>query len=285
MMRILRKGVFFALVGFFCLAFFRSAFSQEMTAEELVTGISQKWSNIQDFQSDITVGMQMFGKAMKIKGTIWQKGGLFRTEMNLPPELMPRTDKQAEPVKVLMVFDGKVMWQMMPMMNMVLKTDISALDDKIKNAPFSRSLYSLPAVSYSLGEKKRNGNDYYFLETKDIARFIQNSPMSSAGVNLPMNMPFQNIGIWVNKGTLFPDMIEFCDQNNVPVMSLEFKNIKTDQGLVSDLFTFQVPEGMQVMDMTASMKAMAGKMTQSGTVSDTPQSATVPDTTTTQAPQ
>ena len=259
------------LTGLLCLALFRPAFGQEMTAEELAAGMTQKWNNIQDFQSDMTVGMQMFGKMIKIKSTIWQKGKLFRAEMTLPPELMPPTDKPAEPLKVLVVFDGKTMWQMLPMMNMVTKTDFSALEGKIKSIPLSKSLYSLPVVSYQLSEKKRNGGDYYFLETKDSKEFIQNSPMAGLGVNLPTNMSFQSIGVWVNKNTLFPDLVEFYTQKNTPGMSLEFKNIKTDQGLSPELFIFQTPEGVQVMDMTASMKAMAEKMTQSATAPDTGQ--------------
>jgi len=272
------------LMGLLCLALFRPVFSQEvvagqaMTAEQLAADISQKWSNNQDFQSDMTVGMQMFGKMMKIKGTVWQKGNLFRAEMTLPPELMPPTDKPAEPLKVLMVFDGKTMWQMLPMMNMVTKTDFSALEGKIKSMPFSKSFYSLPVVSYHLSEKKRNGGDYYFLETKDGKEFIQNSPVASLGVNLPTNMSFQSIGVWINKNTLFPDLIEFYVQKNMLGMFLEFKNIKIDQGLVSGLFIFQVPEGAQVMDMTASMKAIAEKTEKQSTASDKTQSATAPDT-------
>lgn len=259
------------LAGLFCCLLAGKVFSQEMTAEQLTADISQKWSNVQDLQGDMTVGMQMFGKMMEIKGAIWQKEKLFRAEMTLPPELMPPTDKPTEPLKVLMVFDGKIMWQMWPMMNMATKIDFSALEGKIKNAPFSKSFHSLPAVSYQLSEKKRNGNDYYFLETKNSKEFIQNSPVAGLGVNLPTNMSFQSVGVWVNKGTLFPDLIEFYIQKNTPGMYVEFKNVKIDQGLAQELFTFKVPEGVQVMDMTASMKAIAGKTTQPAAEPDTGQ--------------
>ena len=247
------------LTGFFCLALFRPVFGQDMTVEELAAGMSQKWSSIQDLQADMTVGMQMFGKMMKVQGTIWQKDKLFRAEMTLPPELVPQTDESAEPVKVLMVFDGKIMWQLLPMMNMATKIDISELKGTIKNAPFSKSFYSLPDVSYQLSEKEQNGNTYYFLETKEADKFVKNSPVAGMGVNMPTNMSFQGVGVWVNKDTLFPDRIEFYAQNKTPGMYVEFKNVKTDQGLASKLFTFQVPKDVQVMDMTASMKAIAEK--------------------------
>jgi outer membrane lipoprotein-sorting protein len=279
--KIIRGSAVLFLVGFFCLVLSGPAFSQEvvagqvMTAEQLTADIGQKWSTIQDFQADLTVGMQVFGKMTKMKGTIWQKDKLFRGEMTLPPELMPQTDKLAEPPKVLVVFDGKVMWQTLPMMSIVTKTDFSALDGTIKSLPFSKSLYSLPAVSYRLSEKKRNGEDYYFLETKDSKEFIQNSPVAALGVNLPANMSFHSIGLWVNKNTLFPDLIEFYVQKNTPGMSLEFKNIKIDQGLSPMLFVFKVPDGAQVMDMTASIKAIAKKTA----AKQQPKQSTVTDTT------
>ena len=277
MIKRFKKKAVFVLTGLFCLALFRPVFSQEvvagqaMTAEQLTADISQKWNNIKDFQGDMTVGIQMFGKMMKMEGTMWAKDRLFRMEMTLPPEMMPSANKPIEPIKVLLVFDGKTMWQMLPMMNMVTKIEYSALEGKMKNM-LSGFHYSLPAVPYKLSEKKRNGIEYYLLETNETNKFIQSSPVSGMGVNLPTNMPFKGISVWVNKTTLFPDLTEFYFQDNAtPGMSLEFKDIKTDQGLASDLFTFQVPEGMQVMDMTASMKAMAGKMEKQSTASDTGQ--------------
>jgi outer membrane lipoprotein-sorting protein len=277
-----RKGAVLILTGFFCLAFFRPVFSQEttqpMTAEQVMAGVSQKWGNIKDFQGDMTIGMQMFGKMMKMEGTVWAKDKLFRTEMTLPPEMMPSSNKPAAPIKLLMVFDGKTMWQMLPMMNMVTKIEYSALEGKIKNMP-SGFHYSLPAVSYKLSEKKRNETEYYLLETNETNKFIQNSPVSAMGANLPTTN-IKSISVWVNKATLFPDLMEFYFQDNTaPGMYLEFKNVKTDQGLAPELFTFQVPEGMQVMDMTASIKAMAGKREKQSTAPDTAQqSATTPDT-------
>jgi len=158
----LKKGVLLVF-GFFCLALFRPVFSQVMTAEELVSAANQKWSIVQDFQADMTVGMQVAGKMTKMEGTVWQKGKFSRVEMTLPSEIMPQVNKTAEPLKMLMVIDGKTMWLSLPTMGMVIKADISALEGKTNNASFSKPLYSLPTLSYKLSEKNRNGNDYYFL--------------------------------------------------------------------------------------------------------------------------
>jgi len=82
------------LTGLLCLALFRPVFSQEviagqaMTAEQLTANISQKWNNIQDFQSDMTVGVRVSGKMTKIEGAVWQKERVFRTEMTVPSEIV-----------------------------------------------------------------------------------------------------------------------------------------------------------------------------------------------------
>jgi outer membrane lipoprotein-sorting protein len=259
-----------ALVSLCCLLSAGPASSEQMTAEQLLTAVSQKRAGLQDFQADMTIGIQMLGKMMKMESTLWQKGKLFRVEMTLPPEMMPTGNKQAEPMRTLMVFDGKTMWQSMPMMNMVIKIDSSAIEGRMNNAP-----YSMPSLPYTLSEKQRNGKGYYFLTTKDVNKFIQNSSMS--GLNLPANMPFRSIGVWVNKATLFPELIEFYAQDKTPGIYVEFKNIETNQGLSADLFAFQVPKDAQVMDMTASMKTMAAKIQQQSVATDTTLTETAPE--------
>ena len=257
------------LTGLLCLALFRPVFSQEeavpipaMTVEQLTADINQKWSNIRDFQSDLAVSVQVPGKTTKIEGTVWQKERVFRVEMTMPPEIVETVAgfKPAGSVKALMIFDGKTMWLSLPTtMNMVIKADISALEGKTNNAPFSKPLYSLPALSYMLNEENRNGNDYYLLETGNIKDFFQKSAVSFMGMFLPIKPPLQNIGVWVNKTTLFPELVEFYAQKNAPVMYVEFKNVKTDQGPSPNLFVFKIPKGVTPMDMTETLKAMTGK--------------------------
>ncbi|MFH0796305.1 MAG: hypothetical protein V2A65_04520 [Candidatus Omnitrophota bacterium] len=257
----LRKGMVLVFAGIIGLAFLTPGFSQTMTAEQISAKIKECWGNAKDFQADMALNMEMMGTTMKMEGTVWQKEKLFRMEMTMPAGSMgaPTT----EPMKMLMVFDGKTMWQLMPMMNMVTKIDFASLEGKIKEGmmgSMSKPLYSLPEVSYQISEKEKDGKGYYFLETTDIANFVQKSSMSGAGVNLPANMPFQGIGIWVNKTSSFPELTEFYSQEGKTVMSVEMKNVKTNQNLSPELFTFKVPEGVQVMDMTEMMKKMAGKI-------------------------
>ncbi|MFH2068118.1 MAG: hypothetical protein ABII89_01470 [Candidatus Omnitrophota bacterium] len=258
------------LTGLLCLALSRPVFGQEesvpgqaMPVEQLTADMNRRWGNIQDFQSDLTIGVQVSGKTTKIEGAVWQKERVFRTELTVPPEIITAMTgyRVSGLFKALMVFDGKTAWFSLPSMNMVMKTDISALGGKTNNAPFSKPLYLLPALSYSISEENRNGDDYYFLETGNIKDFFQKSAVSFMGMFLPTKPPLQSIGAWVNKGTLFPDSVEFYAQKNAAVMYVEFRNVKTDRGLSPELFVFKVPEGMQVMDMTETMKEMAGKMT------------------------
>lgn len=242
----LRKAAVLVLAGIVGLAFLTPGFSQTMTAEQISAKIKECWGNAKDFQADMNIDMEMMGTTMKMEGTVWQKDKLFRMEMTMPAGSMGA--ETTEPMKMLMVFDGKTMWQLMPMMNMVTKIDSTA----------SEPLYSLPDVSYQISEKKKDGNSYYFLETSDVSKFTQKGiggGMGSAG-----QMPFQKVGVWVNKTSSFPELTEFYSQEGKTVMSMEMKNVKTNQGISPELFTFKVPEGAQVMDMTEMMKTMAEKM-------------------------
>ena len=252
----LRKVAVLVLAGIIGLAFLTPGFSQTMTAEQISAKIKECWSNAKDFQADMNIGMEMMGTTMKMEGTVWQKDKLFRMEMTMPAGSMGTTT--TEPMKMLMVFDGKTMWQLMPMMNMVTKIDFASLEGKIKEQMESMSnLYSLPDVSYQISEKKKDGNSYYFLETSDVSKFAQKGiggGMGSAG-----QMPFQKVGVWVNKTSSFPELTEFYSQEGKTVMSIEMKNVKTNQGISPELFTFKVPEGAQVMDMTEMMKTTMEK--------------------------
>ena len=252
----LRKVAVLVLAGIIGLAFLTPGFSQTMTAEQISAKFKECWGNAKDFQADMNIGMEMMGTTMKMEGTVWQKDKLFRMEMTMPAGSMGTTT--TEPMKMLMVFDGKTMWQLMPMMNMVTKIDFASLEGKIKEQMESMSnLYSLPDVSYQISEKKKDGNSYYFLETSDVSKFAQKGiggGMGSAG-----QMPFQKVGVWVNKTSSFPELTEFYSQEGKTVMSVEMKNVKTNQGLSPELFTFKVPEGAQVMDMTEMVKTMSQK--------------------------
>jgi outer membrane lipoprotein-sorting protein len=282
----LKKGLVLILTGFFCLALFRPVFGQEttgavvpavkqtMTVEQLTAAMGQKWSSVKDLQVDMTINMQMLGRNMNMEGTVWQKDKLFRMEMTLPADIMPQTGKTAEPIKMLMVFDGKTMWQSMPMMNMVTKTDFSVLGDKAKDMFLKSSAPgSLPPLSYKLSEDNRDGIGYYLLESEDVNKFIEGNPSFA----MAPNMSFESMSIWVDKATLFPDLLEFYSKGVKPVMSIGFKNVKTDQNLSPDLFVFKIPEGAQVMDMT---KAMKGTYENMGKAPE--KQLTAPDTT--QAP-
>jgi len=252
-------------VGLWSLGVWKPIYSQELSPEELVSAIRQKWSTIQDFQADMTIGVQFLGTLLKIEGTVWQKERLFRAKMLFPPELMPQMQSKEGtsqvPPEMLIVFDGKAMWQSMPMLpNLVMKTDFSSLEGKAKEVITPRALYNLPDLSYRVSEKNREGVAYYLLETGDVTQFLHKSVPPGMGINIPKDISFNKVCVWVNKATLFPELIEGFTQGDTPAFYLQFKNLKVNQGLPQELFLFQIPEGAQIMDMTAMMKAMTEKM-------------------------
>lgn len=270
MLRTIRKRGLFLLAGLFCLLFAEQGLAESMTAEKLVAAINQKGSGIQDFQADMTASVwKTTSKTIQEEITVWQKGKLLRVEMALPSEMLPPTDRTVGSPKMLTVFDGKTMWQLMPTMNMVTKIDFSALEDTEKEVPFSKPPYLLPVIPYQMSEESRDGIDCYLLEPNDPNEFIQKSCISTWG-NMKTKSA-ERISIWVNKATLFPELIELYSQGIKPAMSVKFRNIKINQGLSPNLFVFQVPEGAQMMDITAAMKAKYEKMEKQSTATDTTQ--------------
>jgi hypothetical protein len=118
---------------------------------------------------------------------------------------------------------------------------------------FSKPPYSLPNLPYELSEDNLDGVDCYFLETDEIFKFLlrnETAPDDTGKLS-------GQIDVLVNKTTLFPDRLEFhSKEGNAPLnVDIDFKNVKTNQGLSDDLFAFQVPKGAQVKDVTEKIKA------------------------------
>ena len=258
---IFRKTSVIALFSLFFLSAVGLVQAEDLTADTILKQMKEKWSGSQSMQADVSMNANLSGLRIKIDGTMWQKAKLFRAEMTIPPEVLAGSSAAGSslaPLKMLMVFDGAVMWQHFSMMNMVTKIDMAAVESKLPGGMPPRVFLggSLPEnVSYKVSAVTRSNKNYYLMEVKDIARFIKNAFPPGTMVNIPANMQFQKVAVWVGRDSLFPEIIEFFTTADTAMMAMEFKNIKVNPDLSPDLFVFNVPEGVQPVDMTPMVLA------------------------------
>ncbi|MFH0797236.1 MAG: hypothetical protein V2A65_09340 [Candidatus Omnitrophota bacterium] len=228
------------------------AFGESITPEDLVHQITERWVNTENLQADLTVGTTMSGTPMNVDGTYWQKGRLFRIEVDLPSSSAGNEDKPGEPNKGLCIFDGKTLWLSSP--DSIFKINYSVLGNEIKGIALPKIIGNIPAVSYQLSEKTLQEIEYYLLETRDVGQFIQEMVVPGMNFSIPVPLPFQRVVVWVNKTSLFPEMFEFYAKGENPSAFLRFGTINPEPAFSPELFTFKVTKGGAVMDVTELVK-------------------------------
>ena len=237
-------------------------YAQTKEAKEVLGKVAQRWKEIKDFQADLATGIQMMGSWMTMESKIWSKGDKFRMEMDLPS---PQGTKN----KMNMVFDGKTMWQYIPLQNMVIKIDFTSLMNWAKEKGLEKETMMLkpkqplplpPDVKYKVSEKEKEGRVYYLLETEEITSGMMDRPELKAMKNSQF-MP-KKIVFWIRKDDFFPFRYEVYSQEDSLGMWMEFRNVQTDIGIEDKNFIFQPPSDAQIMDMTDMMKKSLPESTQ-----------------------
>ncbi|HNQ35482.1 MAG TPA: hypothetical protein PKN80_05390 [bacterium] len=231
----------------------------------LVSDLNGRWSSLKSLQADLSVGFQMFGNTLNTGGRFWQQERLFRCELTVPQELSPNRQLTGDASRIQILFDGRTLWQSMPIWNLAYKFDLTQLDTRLAEEMTPAS-FQLPAISYSTSEKVRNRKNYYLLETRDVAGFSRGNQLAASLYPVLGQLPFKRIQVWVGRESLLPEIVEFYGSQSVPIFFFRLQNIKTGQALAPELFTFRMPEGSKVIDMTSSLAQLlkGGAATDSG---------------------
>ncbi|HNS49422.1 MAG TPA: hypothetical protein PKM61_07860 [bacterium] len=258
------KRIGISLTALLLLAGTASRLRAEVPAS-LVSDLNGRWSSLKSLQADLSVGFQMFGNTLNTGGRFWQQERLFRCELTVPQELSPNRQLTGDASRIQILFDGRTLWQSMPIWNLAYKFDLTQLDTRLAEEMTPAS-FQLPAISYSTSEKVRNRKNYYLLETRDVAGFSRGNQLAASLYPVLGQLPFKRIQVWVGRESLLPEIVEFYGSQSVPIFFFRLQNIKTGQALAPELFTFRMPEGSKVIDMTSSLAQLlkGGAATDSG---------------------
>jgi len=194
-----------------------SLFSQD-SAESIVKKVRENYEKLQSMQADFVQDYtwSLAGETQTLEGKIFlKKGDRYRVE----------TATQT------IVTDGETVWTYSPEKQQVLVDRLS----KSAEDPLPRELivkYTRDFKSKLLGTEKIGKDDVYR---------IQFTPRDE-------NSFIRQVTAWIDKGSFFAKKIEQHDINeNVTVY--ELKNIQRDATLADNLFTFQIPAGVEVVDL------------------------------------
>jgi chaperone LolA len=200
------------------LAFISSAFSGE-SASQILKNIVKKYKDINNFTAEFihTEYFKLTGSMNEINGKIYVKDGIKYRLV---------TDDQ------IVVTDGKIVWTYSTYNNQVLIDNVKEGDGSLLPRDL---LFKYPKEYYAtlLKELKIDSDNYYLLKLdpkENIRGYIQ------------------SMQILVNAQTYIISKIEYTDYEQ-NVSSFEIKKIDTATPLSEEQFTYQIKEGVNVVDL------------------------------------
>ena len=231
--------------GFLSLLLISGLAWADTKTEELIKDIESKVSAITSYRADIVMKMEMMGQTMSHEGKMsYKKPDMIRLEMKMDKPM---------PMTTITVSDGNISYQYMPEMKMVQKVNLKEIGDLPSadgqnscdlSKPFNGVVKD--TIKYA-GEEELDGKKTSVLEGK---------PITSPGVEIP----FQKFKLWIGiEDGVLRKMAGF-NGDGKEVMSQELKNIELNPVFAEDTFRFTPPEGVQVLDMTESIKSMLESM-------------------------
>jgi len=223
--------------------FFLIGTVQGADKETIIKRINDNYQELTTFQADIYVETTEEGKGnLQGEGKIWAKEGKFRMEI----EAIASGSEEEAAEKQTMVFDGKIFWLYSQPKNELITIDLSKLADlpglakeqlqkMVKELKESISNFSSPQFSpgkeIEISENEWKGKSFYVL--KDGQKET-----------------------WVNKEDYFIYRVINYDEAGNVTSNVELTVINLNEKISDELFTFQVPQGVQPLDMVEMIKAM-----------------------------
>jgi len=223
--------------------FFLISTAQGADKETIIKRIKDNYQELTTFQADIYIEAIEQGKDIEGEGKIWAKEGKFRMEIE---SIASDSSQEAAPENRTIVFDGKVFWIYLQPKNELITIDLS----KLTNLP-DLARGQLQEMVTELEEGVLN----FFSPQFPPAEEIEISENEWKGKSFYVLKDGQT-ETWVSKEDyLIYRVITYDEAENV-TSDVEFTIINLNEKISDELFTFQVPEGVQPLDMVEMIKAM-----------------------------
>ncbi len=239
----MRKIVSISVVIVILAMFLLIGTTQGADQETLIKRIKEKYEELTSFQADIYIKGTEEGKEEQGQGNIWAQEGKFRMEIET---IVSDTGQEGTTEKETIVFDGKIFWIYSQPKNELITIDLSKLTDlpglargQIRDIVTQLEEGALdffsprfpPVEEIEISENEWKGKSFYVL--KDGQRET-----------------------WVSKEDyLIYRVIRYDETDNV-LFDVELTAINLNEKISDELFIFQVPQGVQPLDIVQMMKAM-----------------------------
>ncbi len=217
--------------------------TQGADQETLIKRIKENYEELTSFQADIYIKTIEKGKEERGEGNIWAQEGKFRMEIEA---IASDSGERGAAEKQIIVFDGKIFWIYSQPKNELITIDLSKLTDlpDLARGQLQEMVTELeegvlnffsprfpPGQQIQISENEWKGKSFYVLRDGHTET-------------------------WVNKEDyLIHRVITYDEAENV-TSDIELTAINLNEKISDEQFTFQVPQGVQPLEMVEIIKAM-----------------------------
>ncbi len=221
-----------------CLCLTVSVVAADETIESLESKLKPKWKEIKSLSATMVMTTTMPGMSMKMEG---------------PYEFMSKDDKQMFRMETKMqqafgdtkmetsalyVCDGDTMFMLTDSMGqkscMKMKPDASQMQSPASENMF-QTLGEQMELSVGANEKVDDKDAYVVIGKPKAQASMPGVTQTKLYFDQKTGMMVKMVGLGADGGT---------------VMEMTYKDVKLNPTIAADRFKFEVPEGVQVMDMT-----------------------------------
>ena len=216
---------------------------QAADKQTIIKRIKDNYKELTSFQADIYIERIEQGKELEGEGKIWAKEDKFRMEIE---EIASDSGEKEASEKRVIVFDGTIFWIYSQPKNELFSIDLSKLtdlSDLVKG--------QLQEIVKGLEEGVLN----FFSPQFSPEEEIEISENEWKGTSFYVLRHGQT-ETWVNKEDYFIYRIITYDETENVISDVQLTVINLNEKISDELFTFQVPEGVQPLDMVEIMKGM-----------------------------
>lgn len=221
--------------------FFLIGTAQGADKETIIKRIKDNYQELTTFQAEIYIETIEKGEG---EGKIWVKEGKFRMEIET---IASGSGEKEAAEKQTIVFDGKIFWMYSQPKNELITIDLSKLADL--------SGFLAKEQLQGMVTELEEGVLNFFSPQFPPGREINISENEWKGKSFYVLKDGQT-ETWVNKEDYFIYRVITYDEAENITSDVELTVINLNEKISDELFTFQVPEGVQPLDMVEIMKAM-----------------------------
>jgi outer membrane lipoprotein-sorting protein len=232
----MRKRLWLAVGMLLVLSLTVAACGQQMTAEEIVAKMQETVENTEDGHAVVKVEANAQGIALSVTGEVWEKSpNKFRAKV------LETSDPQFE--GTIMVSDGQQGWFYEPGRNVVTVGQVEEMET--------------PLPQQMLGEMQ--GAIEHILDASNVELAGEEEVAGRAAYKLVLTpkedaeQVFPGGGtatLWVDKDQWFILKATY-EGSTFGQGSMEVQSFELNPGLSDDLFAFEIPDGVEIIDAKA----------------------------------